>query len=608
MAQSEGISDLTDKEVRTLLLQKLESDEQAAAKATPAFNPAIAMFRLQRTAGKLQNELSAILGAYDELPGVFAEAIHRFGEAGKGQSTGWFFLGFIISIAAGFAVEMLVKIKGRSAIVGVTDARPESLFGKLSTLSIAAMWEAIGIAVFAATASTLYLIAFEADAQHRITFFFYLAATIIFRIALMASRFFFSPKRPHLRISTFDDPTAQAFHTSAATTVAFGSFGFFSCALIGTLGIHGHGHNLLLLMIGTLTTAGLMTTVLQGRSAITADLMADRLAPSKTSAFAALWPLILAGLILLIWISLVIIELSTGPVPYGGRLLTIALLIIVPLLDAAMSREANRLSDVAEGEQAAILRAARLIIAFGTLIVIAGAWRLDPLGMAQEEGSLASAVWQVGITLIVTFVLWQTLRIAIDRRIRIEDDIAAAESKHEEMEIGGTGLPRIRTLLPLFKRTSQIIIGTISTMIVLAALGVDIAPVLAGAGVIGIAIGFGSQTLVRDIVSGVFFLFDDAFRLGEYIDVGEVKGSVEKMSIRSLQLRHHRGMVHTVPFGEIKTLTNYSRDWVIMKLKFRVPFDTDVEKVRKLFKKAGQQLLEDPDVGEDFLQPFKSQA
>ncbi len=177
-----------------------------------------------------------------------------------------------------------------------------------------------------------------------------------------------------------------------------------------------------------------------------------------------------------------------------------------------------------------------------------------------------------------------------------------------EAEIGGTGLSRMRTLLPLFKRTGQATVAVISFMIVLSSLGLDIGPVLAGAGVVGLAIGFGSQTLVRDIVSGAFFLMDDAFRLGEYVDLGSVKGSVEKIAIRSLQLRHHRGALHTVPFGEIQTLTNYSRDWAIMKLRFRVPFDTDVEKARKIIKAVGVRLMDHPEVGPDFLQPFKSQG
>jgi len=131
---------------------------------------------------------------------------------------------------------------------------------------------------------------------------------------------------------------------------------------------------------------------------------------------------------------------------------------------------------------------------------------------------------------------------------------------------------------------------------------------LAGAGIVGLAVGFGAQTLVKDILSGVFFLIDDAFRKGEYIDVGNVKGVVEKISIRSMQLRHHNGPLNTIPFGEIQHLTNFSRDWVLMKLKLRVTYDTDVEKLRKLIKKLGQELLDDPVLGPKFLQPLKSQG
>jgi len=108
--------------------------------------------------------------------------------------------------------------------------------------------------------------------------------------------------------------------------------------------------------------------------------------------------------------------------------------------------------------------------------------------------------------------------------------------------------------------------------------------------------------------SVTFFLIDDAFRKGEYIDIGTVKGTVEKISIRSLQLRHHNGPLNTVPFGEIRHLTNFSRDWVMMKLPLRVTYDTDVEQLRKRIKKLGQELLQDPELGPKFLQPLKSQG
>ncbi len=173
---------------------------------------------------------------------------------------------------------------------------------------------------------------------------------------------------------------------------------------------------------------------------------------------------------------------------------------------------------------------------------------------------------------------------------------------------GGVGETRLATLLPIFRAMGYGILAIVGVAIVLANLGVDVAPLFAGAGVVGIAIGFGAQTLIRDVFSGLFFLIDDAFRKGEYIAVGNVQGVIEKISIRSFQLRHHRGALHTVPFGEIQHLTNFSRDWVMMKLPLRVTYGTDVEKVRKLVKQLGQELLENPEVGHLFLQPLKSQG
>ena len=89
--------------------------------------------------------------------------------------------------------------------------------------------------------------------------------------------------------------------------------------------------------------------------------------------------------------------------------------------------------------------------------------------------------------------------------------------------------------------------------------------------------------------------------------MGDLRGTVEKISIRSMRLRHHRGLVHTIPYGEVKSVTNYSRDWVIMKLEFRLPFGTDIDKVRKLIKQTGQEMMKE-EFGKDMLAPLKSQS
>jgi small-conductance mechanosensitive channel len=173
---------------------------------------------------------------------------------------------------------------------------------------------------------------------------------------------------------------------------------------------------------------------------------------------------------------------------------------------------------------------------------------------------------------------------------------------------GGTGLSRLATVLPIVRLTLQAAIITLTLLLALSQLGVNITPLLAGAGVLGLAIGFGAQTLVKDVVSGVFFLLDDAFRMGEFIAVGNTMGIVTKISVRSLHLRQDTGPIHIIPYGSMSQLTNNSRDWVTMKLKFTVPFDTDQDLVRRIFKKIGQEMMEVPELAAVLINPFKSQG
>ena len=245
----------------------------------------------------------------------------------------------------------------------------------------------------------------------------------------------------------------------------------------------------------------------------------------------------------------------------------------------------------------------------GILAFVAGGYALlriwDPDNTVMAE-SLLGSMMDVIFVLFVGYIVYHLFRVWIDTKIAEE---TVPEAEVELGDEGGAGsASRLATLLPLFRGAILAVVVVAITLIALMELGINVSPLFAGAGVVGLAVGFGAQTLVRDIFSGAFFLIDDAFRKGEYIDIEAVKGTVEKISLRSFQLRHHLGALHTIPFGEIKVLTNYSRDWVIMKLPLRVTYDTDVEHVRKLVKKLGQDLLSDPVIGSSFIQPLKSQG
>ena len=141
---------------------------------------------------------------------------------------------------------------------------------------------------------------------------------------------------------------------------------------------------------------------------------------------------------------------------------------------------------------------------------------------------------------------------------------------------------RLLTLLPLLRTTLAIVFVTLFTLSALWTLGIQIAPLLAGAGIFGLAIEFGAQTLVRDVISGVFFLIEDVFRIGEYIESGtSTKGTVEHISFRTVALRHHNGPLTFVPYGLFGTVRNDSRDWVIDKFNLSLPLSVDSEKIRK---------------------------
>ncbi len=249
--------------------------------------------------------------------------------------------------------------------------------------------------------------------------------------------------------------------------------------------------------------------------------------------------------------------------------------------------------------EAVFRRAIHIVVVVVGLLLLAQLWDVNLFAMAQASmgGKISSSLFGVCIVLLLSYLLWEIAKTAIDRRME-------AEGKQ------GPDVPasRLQTLLPLLRMLILITIVVMATMSFLAALGVDILPLLAGASVVGVAIGFGSQTLVRDIVSGAFFLMDDAFRLGEYIEVGSDKGVVEKINVRSVFLRHHRGALNILPYGEIKRLRNTSRDWIVHVMEFRLTYDTNIQQVKKILKKIGEELAADPDYATDMLQPLKSQG
>ena len=248
-------------------------------------------------------------------------------------------------------------------------------------------------------------------------------------------------------------------------------------------------------------------------------------------------------------------------------------------------------------------RGARGVVIILCAWLVAAAAGVDAAGMMGAGETLISrvahAATQAIAVLLVADIAWQFLKAEI--AVRMADDPLARRVTDEERSRNA----RIRTLLPILRNILAVTLAAVAVMMVLTSLGVDIGPLIAGAGVAGVAIGFGAQTIVKDLISGIFYLWDDAFRIGEYIETGKYKGVVESFSLRSVKLRHHRGPLTTVPFGELGAVQNMSRDWSVIKFNLSVTYDTDLEKLRKVIKRIGAEIAEKPEYKDILLEPLK---
>ncbi len=227
------------------------------------------------------------------------------------------------------------------------------------------------------------------------------------------------------------------------------------------------------------------------------------------------------------------------------------------------------------------------VVYFFAVLTLLQAWGVDAFAWFSTNfgrriaGSLISIVTVVVISLIV----WESFVSAIERYLN---------------RVGSDGMPvarsaRARTLLPLLRTAVLIVLVTIVALIVLSELGLNIAPLLAGAGVVGLAIGFGSQALVKDVITGLFILLEDTLAVGEVVDVGKNHiGLVEAISIRTIKLRDMSGTVHTVPYSEVSTVRNMTRDYSYFVADVGVLYREDPDRVVGVLRGVADELAKDP--------------
>ncbi|NTV42383.1 MAG: mechanosensitive ion channel family protein, partial [Syntrophobacteraceae bacterium] len=549
------------------------------------------------------------------------------------------FAAIVILLAGGLGAEWLFGRYAADMRKRLTTSPPAHWTVKIKRLLLCGMIDFICICVFSVATLVLFFLFFNRGPAARLALMTYLVVVLIVRGVGLLSRFFLAPETPALRHLPLEDSTALSIHRWTMRIVLVLGAGFLIRALLELQGTSEE----IVIFIRALTAAVVLSIVVylvfDNRDSVARIICrgaGDHSAGTNLlrAQLATFWHLLALPYVVLAWV-LWVFYLLVGRydlvVPILALFSSVPLFIILDWLGQKLLSAIFGLVDTQEaipqecdveaatdGEEVTepTVREAKLgvdhvgrfvpILRHCLSFSLAGIilfWLLDLWGFEVRLGEqVTGAALKILLIVSLAYVAWRLIEEAINRKLK---EVRGNVEVDEDSDEGGTGGSRIGTLLQIFRKFLLVVLLVTVGLIVLSAMGIDTKPLLAGAGILGLAIGLGSQNLIKDIVSGLFFLVDDAFRIGDYVESGKAKGVVEKISIRSLRLRHPRGQVHIVPFSQLGMVTNFSRDYIIVKLDFRVPFGTDIDQVRKVVKKINKEVQEDEEMGSNLLGPIK---
>jgi moderate conductance mechanosensitive channel len=470
------------------------------------------------------------------------------------------------------------------------------------------------ILVFAATAYAVLSVVLEPDARSRITLTILVNATVEARLLLCVLKSVLLPADTGTVFVPVDVETRNYLYIWARRFTFWAIFGYAVPEAAWWLGVPGALYALMLKAIGLVLAVLSIIFLLQNRAVIAYWISGESAGNSGWArvrrTLGEIWHLF--AILYIVGIYLIYALQIEGGFVYVLRATILSLVILVvarllvrfiqgltrrgfaikPELKAqfpTLEQRANRYIPILSGLSSGIIYALAFLTILQAWNVGAFAWLASDMGRRMGENALS-----IGIVLVVALALWELSASAIERYLAAVD---------------AGDLPRrtrVRTLLPLVRTALLCLIVVLTSLIVLSHIGIDIAPLLAGAGVIGLAIGFGSQALVKDIITGLFILLEDQIAVGDIVDVGkDHKGIVEAITIRTIRMRDLSGTVHTVPFSEVTSVKNLSKDFSCAVARITISYSEDIDRVVEILRQASDELAADETLRPFIVNPFE---
>jgi moderate conductance mechanosensitive channel len=469
------------------------------------------------------------------------------------------------------------------------------------------------ILVFAGTAYAALSMTLQPFTRTRVTLSILVNATVEARLLLCVVRSVLLPADAGAVFVPIDPETRNYLYIWVRRFAFWVIFGYAVPEAAWWLGIPGALYALMLKAVGLVLAVLAIIFLLQNRATAAAWISGE---PAGASGWARarrslgeIWHLL--AILYIVGIYLIYALHIEGGFGYVLRATVLSLIVIVaaqllvrfiqglsrrgfaikPELKAqfpTLEQRANRYIPILTGLTSGCVYIFALLTVLQAWNIGAFAWFGSDLGRRMTGNALS-----IGMVLVTALALWEIFASAIERYLSAID---ASDAPRRT---------RIRTLLPLLRTALLCVIIVLTSLIILSHVGIDIAPLLAGAGVVGLAIGFGSQALVKDVITGLFILLEDQIAVGDIVDVGkDHKGTVEAITIRSIRMRDLAGTVHTVPFSEVTSVKNLSKEYSCVISRITISYREDIDRVVEVLRQVSDELMEDEALRPLILNPF----
>lgn len=601
------VGTLKDDAKRKAFLKDLQTLLDAQKKTDARLKQPIGTRLLETLSDKVEDtgqRLAEFAAALIDLPKVYAW--FRKGASNPETRTKWFVMLTKLAaiLVAGFVVEWIANRLLRRPRKALESQSADGWWLNLIFAFLRMFLEVTAIVAFAAAAYGAMTIV-APSREGKVVAIALINASVLCRAIAAIARMLLAPRIETMRLVPIGDETANYSFVWIRRLTNWTVYGFFIIQAGLPLGLPAAAQDALMKMLGLIIALLLIMLLLQNRQYAATAIAGDPGRPLGTirRRFGEIWHFFGIGFIVgtyVVWaleipggfeyvlratvLSLVVLAIARGLTMLEKPLVTRAFALTdeqktrFPGLEA----RANRYLPV-------LRKTVRAVIYLAAALAILDVWGLDVfVWFSGPVGShfLGRAI-TITVIIIVTLLIWEVISAAIERYLSTTDQDGNVITRSQ----------RARTLLPLLRNLVLIVLALMAGLMVLSELGIEIGPLIAGAGILGLAVGFGAQTIVKDFITGFFILMEDTVAVGDLVELSGHTGRVEAMSVRSIQLRDFRGQVHRIPFSSVTTTINKSKDFSYAQFDIGVAYSEDIDRCMRIMREVGADMRADPEYG-----------